>query len=211
MIRAVIFDLDGVIVTTDELHYQAWKHMADFEGIYFDKTINNRLRGVSRMESLDIILEQSTRVYSNDEKIKLASFKNQYYVELLKQLNPNDILPDVLEVLEELRRRKILIAIGSSSKNARIILSQIKLDRAFDAIVDGNDIILSKPSPDVFLKAAERLKLLPSVCAVVEDAEAGIIAAKNAKMLAIAISDARKSQLADYRMNDMKELIKIIL
>jgi beta-phosphoglucomutase len=210
MIKGIIFDLDGVIVSTDELHYQAWKHLADAEGIYFDRNINNRLRGVSRMASLEIILEHSPRRYSEEEKAYLASIKNQHYVRLLQNLKPSDVLPGIWEVLTELKRRKILIAIGSSSKNTKLILEQIKLHDVFDAVADGNDIIHSKPAPDVFLKAAEKLGLPPAECAVVEDAEAGIIAAKNAGMLAIAISDARKSKLADYCLNNISELIVII-
>lgn len=210
MIKGIIFDLDGVIVKTDELHYQAWKRLADAEGIFFDREINNRLRGVSRMASLEIILERSPRTYSAEEKNRLASIKNQYYVELLKTLTPDDIMPGVTKTLEELKRRKILTAIGSSSKNARAILEQIKLANVFDAVADGNDIINSKPAPDVFLKAADMLGLRPAECAVVEDAEAGIAAAKSAGMLAIAIFDAKRSRLADHKLEDIGELINII-
>ena len=210
MIKGIIFDLDGVIVKTDELHYQAWKRLADAEGIFFDREINNHLRGVSRMASLEIILERSPRTYSAEEKNRLASIKNQYYVELLKTLTPDDIMPGVTKTLEELKRRKILTAIGSSSKNARTILEQIKLANVFDAVADGNDIINSKPAPDVFLKAADMLGLRPAECAVVEDAEAGIAAAKSAGMLAIAIYDAKRSRLADHKLEDIGELINII-
>ncbi len=210
MIQAIIFDLDGVIVKTDELHYLAWKHIADQEGIKFNRKINNRLRGVSRLESLDIILEQSTKVYDDDQKIKLATLKNSHYLELLKHLNEKQILPGVLFVLEQLKSKGIKIAIGSSSKNAPIILKRIGLENSFDAIADGNDVINSKPSPDVFLKAAEKLGIDPSFCAVVEDAEAGIQAAKNAHMVAIAISDATKSIHADYRLDEITGLLSII-
>ncbi len=210
MIKGIIFDLDGVIVKTDELHYQAWKRLANAEGIFFDREINNHLRGVSRMASLEIILERSPRTYSAEEKNRLASIKNQYYVELLKTLTPDDIMPGVTKTLEELKRRKILTAIGSSSKNARAILEQIKLANVFDAVADGNDIINSKPAPDVFLKAADMLGLRPAECAVVEDAEAGIAAAKSAGMLAIAIFDAKRSRLADHKLEDIGELINII-
>jgi beta-phosphoglucomutase len=210
LIKGIIFDLDGVIVKTDELHYRAWKRLADAEGIFFDREINNHLRGVSRMASLEIILERSPRTYSAEEKNRLASIKNQYYVELLKTLKPDDIMPGVTKTLEELKRRKILTAIGSSSKNARAILEQIKLANVFDAVADGNDIINSKPAPDVFLKAADMLGLRPAECAVVEDAEAGIAAAKSAGMLAIAIFDAKRSRLADHKLEDIGELINII-
>ena len=210
MIKAVIFDLDGVIVRTDDLHYRAWKFVADQEGIIFNQTINHRLRGVSRMESLEIILEQSNKTYLEEEKLKIATIKNNYYMELLKNLNESDILPGVLFVLNALKQKGIKIAIGSSSRNTPMILKQIGLDQAFDAIADGNDVKNSKPAPDVFIRAAERLNIEPRLCAVVEDAEAGIEAAKHAKMISIAISDARKSPKADYRLEKITELLSIV-
>ena len=209
MIKAVIFDLDGVIVSTDELHYQAWKYIADQEGIYFDHVINHRLRGVSRMDSLDIILEKAHKSYSEEEKVRLATVKNDYYVTLLASLSPNDILEDVLLVINALKEKGIKIAIGSSSKNTKKILKQIGLDYAFDEIADGNDVKRSKPEPDVFLKAAEKLGINPEDCAVVEDAEAGILAAKQARMTAIAVSDARKSHLADYKFEQLRKMLTL--
>ncbi len=208
-IKGVIFDLDGVIVTTDQLHYQAWAKMADKEKIYFNKEINNRLRGVSRLESLEIILEQAQRIYSEAEKQELMDYKNNRYVQLIQNLTPEDILPDVLEVLNTLKTWNYRIAIGSSSKNAKIILQQIGLLNTFDAIVDGTEITRSKPHPDVFLIAAQKLELKPTFCAVIEDAAAGIEAAKRAGMKAIAIGDAAKSNLADIRLNTIKDLLKL--
>jgi len=210
MIKAVIFDLDGVIVKTDEFHFQAWKHIADQEGILFNQVINNRLRGVSRMESLEIILEKSSKTYSQEEKVAMATKKNNYYIDLLRHLGKKDILPGVLHVIKELKRKNIKIAIGSSSKNTPIILKQIGLDHTFDVVADGNDVNNSKPAPDVFLKAAEKLNIDSFYCAVVEDAEAGIEAAKNAHMLAIAISEAKKSLQADYRLDKITDLLFII-
>ena len=210
MIKAVIFDLDGVIVSTDDLHYQAWKYMADQEHIEFNKKINHRLRGVSRMESLNIILENATKTYTEEDKIKLANLKNNYYVELLNKLTPKDILPNVLEVLKALKEKHIKIAIGSSSKNAKTILKHINLYDAFDVIADGHDIKHSKPAPDIFLVAAERLGLKPESCMVVEDAVAGIIAAKKAQMIAVAVSDATKSDLADYKFDNIEALLSLI-
>lgn len=210
MIKAVIFDLDGVIVSTDDLHYKAWKHMADLEKIDFDKKINHRLRGVSRMESLNIILEKATKKYSDQEKEELARIKNDYYVDLLNELTPNDILPNVNEVLIALREKGIKIAIGSSSKNAKNILNHIKLIDMFDVIADGHDIKHSKPAPDVFLIAAKRLGVEPKDCIVVEDAVAGIEAAKRADMIAVAVSDAKKSDLADYKFDHINALLSLI-
>lgn len=210
MIKAVIFDLDGVIVSTDELHYLAWKYISDQEQIEFNKTINHRLRGVSRMASLEIILEKANRTYSNKEKEVLAEKKNNYYIELLNSLSPKDILPNVLEVLGKLKDKGIKIAIGSSSKNAKAILKQIKLTDLFDEIADGNDIKKSKPAPDVFLIAAKKLGLNPKHCAVVEDAIVGIEAAKAAQMTAIAVFDAKKSELADYRFDDIRDILSLV-
>lgn len=156
-IRAIIFDLDGVICFTDQYHYQAWKEMADAEGIYFDETINGRLRGVSRMESLDIILEKASREYTQEEKEQLAARKNESYVRLLEKMSPDDLSQEVKKTLEILRQRGYKLAIGSSSKNTKKILTQIGLNGYFDAISDGTNITKSKPDPEVFLKAAEML------------------------------------------------------
>lgn len=191
MIKAVIFDLDGVIVSTDDCHFRAWKRMADEEGIYFDREINNRLRGVSRMASLDIVLERAKREYSESEKQELAERKNEYYKELICELTPDDILPGVMDKLEKLKENGIKIAIGSSSKNTPIILKQIGLDGYFDAVSDGNNITHSKPDPEVFLKAAEMLNIPPEDCMIVEDADAGIEAGKRAGMKTLAVQGAK--------------------
>lgn len=188
--KAVIFDLDGVIVSTDDCHYHAWKKMADEEGIYFDRTINERLRGVSRMDSLDIVLERSEKTYSEAEKVELATRKNEYYKQLITKLTPADILPGVLEKLDALKKNGIKIAIGSSSKNTPMILKQIGLDTFFDAVSDGNNITRSKPDPEVFVKAAEMLQIAPEECLVVEDADAGIEAGKRGGMKTLAVQKA---------------------
>jgi len=183
MIRGVIFDLDGVLVTTDELHYRAWQQLADEEGIPFDRRINERLRGVSRMDSLAILLERAGRSYDELERVALAERKNVRYRELLRTLTPADVLPGAREMLAELKRRGIRVAVASSSRNARTILDRVGLTGSlFDAIVDGNDITRSKPDPEVFLLAARRLGLAPAECLVVEDAAAGIEAGRRAGM-----------------------------
>lgn len=209
MIQGVIFDLDGVLVSTDELHYAAWKKLADREGIYFDRAINDRLRGVSRMASLEIILERARRTYSEDEKQAMAAFKNGLYVDLLDGLTPENILPGVTETLDGLAAHGVKTAVGSSSKNAKKILEKTGLFSCFDAIADGTDITRSKPDPEVFLCAAAKLGLLPEACAVVEDAEAGIEAAKAGGLTALAVCDARKSSRADKRLNDIRELLTL--
>ena len=210
MIQAVIFDLDGVLVSTDELHYQAWKTMADREGIYFDRTINHRLRGVSRMASLEIILERAEKSYTDAEKDELAAFKNGLYVNLLDGLTPADVLLGVPETLSALRERGVKLAVGSSSKNAKKILEKTGLLACFDVVADGTDITRSKPDPEVFLCAAAKLGIAPELCAVVEDAEAGIAAAKAGGMFAAAVGDAKKSALADVKPDDIRDLLSAI-
>jgi len=208
MIKGVIFDLDGVIVSTDKLHYKAWKKMAKKEHIYFDEIINHRLRGISRMASLEIILEKSEKSYSDKEKHELAKYKNDYYVKLLEVLSKNDILPGIMQIIYSLKERNIKVAIGSSSRNAKMILKNIDLLDEFEAISDGTNISKSKPDPEVFLKAAEMLKIKPANSAVVEDALSGIEAAKNAGMLAFATGDAKTSPIKDY---DLEDLLKICM
>lgn len=208
--RALIFDLDGVIVHTDKYHYQAWKQMADKRSIYFDQEINNRLRGVSRLESLEIILERyEGEPLSQQQKEAMAEEKNEIYRDLLKTMTPDEVDPSVRETLAELRRRGCRLALGSSSKNARFILAQTGLTDAFDAISDGTNIMNSKPDPEVFLKAAQFLGVAPGECAVVEDACAGIKAAKAGGMLAIAIGDAVCDERADYRLESFEQLLEL--
>jgi beta-phosphoglucomutase len=204
--RAVIFDLDGVIVSTDEFHYQGWQRLADEEGVYFDRQINERLRGVSRMASLEILLEKSRRVYSDDEKGGLAARKNGYYRELLKQLSPADILPGAMEVMDELKRRGVKVAVGSSSRNSPTILERIGLGEYFDATSDGNDISKSKPDPEVFLIAAERLGVPPGECLVVEDAEAGVEAALRGGMKALGVGFAAGDDRAHRTAKDLASI-----
>jgi len=190
-IQAVIFDLDGVIVSTDECHYLAWKRLADEQGIPFDRQINHRLRGVSRMQSLEIILERSRRQYAAQEKHDMAERKNQWYRQMLSSLTPRDILPGAMEVLRELKARGVKVAVGSSSRNSPLILQRIGLEGFFDATADGNDITHSKPHPEVFQKAAQRLNVRPEHCLVVEDAAAGVESAINAGMKCLALGAAR--------------------
>lgn len=202
-IKAVIFDLDGVIVSTDNFHYQAWKRMSDEEGIPFDRETNQKLRGVSRMASLEIILEKSSRVYTDKEKEKLAASKNKFYTEKLADLTADDILPGVKNLLASLRQQKIKIAVGSSSKNAPYILERIGMQDYFDAVADGNQISHSKPDPEVFLLAAKLLGNPPENCAVVEDAYAGIEAAKAGGMFAVGVGFAQTCPQADLAAPDL--------
>jgi len=202
-IQAVIFDLDGVIVSTDELHFRAWKALADAESIAFDRQDNERLRGVSRMESLEIILEKATRDYSDGEKEAMATRKNDTYRASLVSLSPADILPGVMTVLDELRARDIKMAIGSSSKNAQPILEAIGLADAFDAVADGTHINRSKPDPEVFTLAGEMLGIAPEHCLVVEDAEAGVDAGLAAGMPVLAVGSATAHPEATFKAPDL--------
>lgn len=205
-IKAVIFDLDGVIVSTDEYHFRAWKRMADEEGIPFTRQDNERLRGVSRMESLEIILEKSTRTYSDPEKTALAERKNNYYRESLGGLSPRDILPGVQEMLRGLRARGIKMAIGSSSKNAGPILKAIELANAFEVVVDGTHIRRSKPDPEVFVLAGQRLGVAAAACLVVEDADAGVDAGLAAGMRVLAVGSAQRHPGASLRAGGLEQL-----
>ncbi len=210
-IKAVIFDLDGVIVFTDKYHYQAWKKMADELGVYFDEEINNRLRGVSRMDSLDIILERyEGPALSQEQKEILAAQKNATYRDLLKTMTPADVTDEVRETLTVIRKRGYKISLGSSSKNAKYILERVELLDAFDTISDGNNISRSKPDPEVFLKAAEFLGEEPKNCLVVEDAEAGIDAGIAGRMKTAAIGDAINCGKADYTLGTFADLLKIL-
>lgn len=205
-IAAVIFDLDGVIVSTDEFHYLGWKRLADEEGIPFDRSINERLRGVSRMESLEIILEKAGRSYTADEKQEMAGRKNNYYRQLLESLSPANILPGVMGLLDGLRQEGVRIAVGSSSRNTPVIMGKIGLARAFDAVADGNEIVNSKPDPEVFLLAAQKLVVEPARCLVVEDALSGVAAARAAGMRVVAVGSAANSPQADFSADDLSEV-----
>jgi beta-phosphoglucomutase len=205
-IQGVIFDLDGVLVTTDEYHYLGWKRLAEELGIPFSREDNHRQRGVSRMESLEVILEKTTRTFSQTEKHELAERKNRYYVELLQNLAPADALTGARDLLEELKRRGLLLAVGSSSRNTPLIMQKVDLCRYFDAVADGNDITRSKPDPEVFLLAAVRLGLDPASCVVVEDAEAGVAAAKAAGMRCIGVGDSTNVGAADTVVASVAEI-----
>ncbi|HIR13832.1 MAG TPA: beta-phosphoglucomutase [Candidatus Choladousia intestinavium] len=210
MIQGIIFDLDGVLVSTDKFHYQAWKRLADRLGIYFDEEINKKLRGVSRRESLEIILEgKKETVYTEKEKTEFTEEKNRFYQELLKQLTPSEVDVSVRKTLQELKKRGYKLAVGSSSKNAGTILNRTELIKEFDAVSDGNNIKRSKPDPEVFVKAAEMLNLSCEECAVVEDAEAGIEAAKRGGMMAVGIGPASESPKADKAVNKIEQLTEI--
>ncbi len=208
--KAVIFDLDGVICHTDKYHYTAWKTIADEIGVYFDKKINNRLRGVSRAESFEIILEAYNGYLSPEQKLHYIDKKNSLYVEYLKTMTPGDISSEVKHTLNVVRQNGILMAIGSSSRNARLILKQTGIEDMFDAISDGNNISKSKPDPEVFLSAARYLQAEPTTCIVVEDAVSGVQAALAANMDCAAIGHATLSGLATYNLKRISDILKLL-
>ena len=209
-LKGIIFDLDGVLVFTDHYHYLAWKKIADELDTFFDETINNRLRGISRMESLEILLENYHGTpLSQTDKEALAEKKNGFYRELLTNMTPECVDLSVRRTLEELRRRGFRLAIGSSSKNAKTILKQVNLTDAFDAISDGTNITHSKPDPEVFLRAADFLGLKSEECAVVEDAFAGIDAAGAAGMVSAGIGDAAGYEKATYKIKALSDLLDV--
>ena len=208
--QAVIFDLDGVICSTDTYHYQAWKAIADELKIPFDETINHRLRGVSRMESFEIILEKYDKEMSQEEKVSWTEKKNEIYKELLKNMSPADLSEEVKSTLDALRAKGLLLAIGSSSKNAGFILGQLGLGEYFDAVSDGNNITRSKPDPEVFVKAAQFVGKEPGVCLVVEDAKAGVEAAKAGGMDCAAIGDAVKCGMAEHNLSTFADLLQVV-
>ncbi len=208
--QGVIFDLDGVICSTDEYHYQAWKALADRLDVPFDRERNHLLRGVSRMQSLEIILEKSVKRYSDAEKAVLAEEKNALYRQLLSHMSSADLSDDVKTTLTALHNAGLRLAVGSSSKNTPFILERIGLGLFFDAVADGNCIAHSKPHPEVFLKAAEMLGLSPADCLVVEDAHAGVEAAVAGGFRCAAIGDAKDDSRATCHLSVLSDLLRDI-
>ena len=208
--KGIIFDLDGVICSTDEYHYQAWKALADRLGIPFDRERNNLLRGVSRMASLEIILEKADRAYSDAEKATFAEEKNTLYRELLGCMSPADLSDDVKSTLTALRQTDLKLAIGSSSKNTPFILERIGLGDFFDAVADGNCIMHSKPHPEVFIKASGMIGLPPQDCLVVEDAHAGVEAAVAGGFDCAAMGDARNDARAKWHISHFSDLLRCL-
>lgn len=208
---AVIFDLDGVICFTDHYHFMAWKALADSLGIPFDEKKNDRLRGVSRMASLEIVLEEYRGpALSEEDKIALAARKNDLYRTYLQSMSTADLSDEVRDTLNALRAKGLKLAIGSSSRNTPLILERIGLADFFDAISDGNNITRSKPDPQVFTMAAEMLGLSPDQCLVVEDAEAGVQAAAAGGFHSAGLGPASGSGLATYAMKSFSDLITLV-
>jgi beta-phosphoglucomutase len=212
--KACIFDLDGVIVDTAKYHFLAWKRLADELGIKFTERDNERLKGVSRMASLEIILELGNKHLPISEKEELASVKNRWYVEFISKMTPEEILPGALGFIDELKRNRIKIALGSASKNTPMILDRVGMKELFEAVADGNIVHKAKPDPEVFLKAADMTGTEPVRCVVFEDAAAGVEAALRAGMICVGIGSQEVLGAAHmvvgglYEM-DLKKLITL--
>lgn len=205
MVKALIFDLDGVIVTTEHNHFIAWKRTAESLGIPFEEEHNELLKGVSRVDSLKKILELGAKTISTEEFDALLISKNDFYVDSIQDLNQTDLLPGVLSLLQEATSKGIKLGIGSSSKNANFILKLLKIDHFFDVVIDGNGVEHPKPHPEVFLNGAKALNLAPAECIVFEDAASGITAAKAGGFLAIAVGNPNIAEMADTYFNDLTE------
>ena len=215
MVKGCIFDLDGVIVDTAKYHYIAWKALADDLGFDFTEKDNERLKGVSRMRSLDILLEIGNKKFDKKTKLKFAVNKNKKYLEYIFKMTPEEILPGVLDFLNDIKKQNIKISLGSASKNAMTILNQLNISNYFDAIIDGTKVSKAKPDPEVFLKGAEAIGLKPKECIVFEDAEAGVEAAIAGEFRCVGIGSVQNLGKANYVMSGFKdvtfeELIKIL-
>ncbi len=204
MIKAVLFDLDGVLVSTDEYHYRSWLKLSEEEGFdFFDHEFNHQFRGVARMECVEILTRASGRSYTLEQKEEIADRKNRYFAESLASVTPDELLPGALAALQELNRRGIKIAVASNSRNAKSIIKQVGIEQYLDAIVDGHEIENSKPDPEVFLLAAKSVGVMPAQCIVVEDAIAGLEAARRAGMKALGIGTRERLPNADIVVPDL--------
>ncbi len=205
-INACIFDLDGVIVDTAKYHYLAWKRLANELGFDFSENDNEQLKGVSRMTSLDILLGIGNLTFSHEEKLKLSDKKNQWYVEYILKMTPDEILPGVVDFINSLRDNNIKTALASASKNAMTILKQIDMENYFDIIIDGTKVTKAKPNPEVFLKSALELGVESKYCIVFEDAVAGIQAAINAEMHNVGVGTPTVLTKANYVISSFEGL-----
>jgi len=204
--KAIIFDLDGIIVDTAKYHYLAWKNLANELGFEFTENQNEQLKGVSRVRSLEILLEIGNIELSEDKKQTLLTEKNKEYLEYVNKMTSDEILPGIGKLLNYLEGNNIKFALGSASKNATLILKKVGLLDKFTAIVDGNNVSKAKPDPEVFINAAEKLDREYSNCIVIEDALAGVQAANNAGMTSVGIGDKNILNEANYNLESTYEL-----
>lgn len=211
--KGVLLDLDGVIVDTAKFHYMAWKNVALKLGFEFTLEQNERLKGVSRMESMNIVANLSGKEITQSQKFALATQKNEEYVKFIEKLTPNDVLDGVMDFLYTLKKNRIKIVLGSASKNANLVLKKLKLEQIFDGVVDGTTVEKPKPDPQVFKKGAEVCKLKPCECVVFEDAVAGIQAAKKAGCFAVGVGNADILTQADMVVDklNVKKVFQLFL
>jgi beta-phosphoglucomutase len=202
MIKGFIFDLDGVLTDTAEYHYRGWKRLAEELGISFTREDNEALRGIARRESLLLIIKD--RQFTEQEILEMMERKNRYYLDLIREITPRDLLPGARELLEEIRGAGLKSAVGSASKNAAEVIERLGIDNLFDAIADGYSVKLQKPAPDLFLHAAAQLELNPSECVVVEDAAAGIEAARSGGFLSIGLGPRERVARADLILPNLE-------
>jgi beta-phosphoglucomutase len=205
-LKACIFDLDGVIVDTAKYHYMAWKKLAVMLNIHFTERDNERLKGVSRMASLDIILEIGNMRPDDRTKEEYAALKNKWYLDYIGRMMPDEILPGSLEFISELKSAGIKIALGSASKNTPLILNRLGIEKLFDAVADGNIVKKAKPDPEVFIMAAKMVGVLPEECVVFEDAVAGIDAALNAGMICVGIGSEKNLKDAHFVVSGLDKM-----
>jgi len=206
MTKAFIFDLDGVIVDTAKFHFLAWKNLAESLDISFTEKENEQLKGVSRVQSLQKILNWGNKSISEERFNQLMAEKNEEYLSYVDQMSEKDILPGVMETLRYLKNNNHLIALGSASKNARLILKKVGLESFFEEIIDGNEVSKAKPDPEVFLKGCQGLNVEPQQAIVFEDSQAGIEAANVAHMTSVGIGDGQILQAADFNYNNFTEI-----
>lgn len=208
--KTFIFDLDGVVADTAKYHYRAWKELAEYLGFDLPDKAGEQIKGVSRLASLNIILKEGGyEGLAEGEKERLAEWKNERYLELIRGLKPSDILPGILEFLTQVRNEGCQTALGSASKSGTMILEKLEIDRYFDAVVDGRHITRAKPDPEVFLTAAEMLGVNPKDCIVIEDAQAGVRAARAGGMHCIGIGDADRLREADLVLENTNSLLQV--
>ena len=205
-IKGYIFDLDGVVVDTRPYHFAAWRRLAHQLGVEIDEDHNEILRGLSRIKSLEKIMEWGGLYASEAEKLHWADVKNNWYIDMISRMNPEEVLPGVRDFLAETKASGIKIALVSSSRNARVVLRSVELEHFFDAVIDGTTTKKSKPAPDCFLLAAEALRLAPKVCMVFEDAPVGIQAAKTGGFASVAVGDHRMICNSDYQLESFEKL-----
>jgi beta-phosphoglucomutase len=201
--KAFLFDLDGVLVSTEHNHFLAWQRCAHSLGIEFTEKENELLKGVSRVDSLKKILELGSKTISDTEFEALLKSKNDFYLDSIQELNQSNLLPGVLDLLNQAKERGILLGVGSSSKNANFILDKLRIRSYFQVVIDGNGVQDPKPHPEVFLNGAKALGLDPSVCMVFEDAASGIAAAKAGGFTAVGVGNPNIKDQADIYLNDL--------